>query len=136
MTRETALSTLTITWLVGSFAVATFMVVQLILGKYGSDYSAPLTWLSAQVAPVIGLLLSGYFSSPTNTWKQEQVTGHRFTVALMVSLVQFAAIIIPIVLEPLVTATPFEIFDRTILLSSIWQGVVTACVGGIVFDGR
>lgn len=136
MTRETALFRIFILWLIASGLIALFVLMQLVFGKYGEDTGVPLNWLSAQIIPVMGLLLAAVFASPSAKWKKSPVTDNRYYLAIFVSVVQVCAIALTILIEPALQTSPFALFDKTIVFFSIWQGVVTACVGGLVFDGR
>ncbi|MEA3052607.1 MAG: hypothetical protein QOG72_1510 [Sphingomonadales bacterium] len=136
MTRQAALQRVLVIWLIAAAIFAVFTLAQVLAGKYGDDPGVPLNWLSAQIVPVMGLLLAATLSSPSANWKKAQVTGSRYQLALTASLVQIIAILITFLIEPILQTSPFALFDSTIVFFSIWQGVVTACVGGLVFDGR
>lgn len=136
MTRQAALQRVLAIWLVAAVLFALFTLAQVLAGKYGADPGVPLNWLSAQIVPVMGLLLAATLSSPSAAWKKAPVTGSRYRLALSVSLVQIMAITLTLLIEPILQTSPFALFDSTIVFFSIWQGVVTACVGGLVFDGR
>jgi hypothetical protein len=136
MTRQKALQRVLAIWLIAATLFALFTLAQVLAGKYGADPGVPLNWLSAQIVPVMGLLLAATLSSPSAAWKKAQVTDSRYMLALAVSVVQIFAIMLTILIEPLLQTSPFALFDNTIVFFSIWQGVVTACVGGLVFDGR
>ena len=41
-----------------------------------------------------------------------------------------------LLIEPLTSITPFELFDKSQIIMSLIQGVVVAAVGAVVFDGR
>lgn len=136
MTRQVALRRVLKLWLIAAALFSLFTLAQVIAGKYGADPGVPLNWLSAQIVPVMGLLLAATLSSPSSAWKKAVVTDSRYLLALIVSSVQILAIALTILIEPLLPASPFALFDNSIVFFSMWQGMVTACVGGLVFDGR
>ncbi|WP_088310398.1 hypothetical protein [Novosphingobium sp. B 225] len=136
MTHEIAVRRLTKLWLFAAIFFAAFAFAQMLAGKYGSDSAIPFNWLSAQILPVVGLILAAIFSSPSNKWKTSTVAGKKYLLALGASVVQIVAILLTILIEPVLELSPFDIFDKTIVLFGIWQCVVTACVGGLIFDGR
>ena len=136
MKRQAALQRILILWLLAAAFLALFAIAQVIAGKYGDDATIPLNWISAQIVPVLGLLLAATFSSPTQAWKEKVVTQNRYALALVTSILQIGAIILVLLIEPVLTTSSFDLFDQTIFYFSIWQGVVTGCVGGLVFDGR
>jgi len=136
MTRQIAMRRMLAFWLVASAALALFILAQVLAGKYGEDPGIALSWISAQISPVLGLLLAATMASPDDQWNNKKVTASRYTLAKTASGVQVLAIVLTLLIEPLLQVTPFELFDKTIVYLSIWQGVVTACVGGLVFDGR
>lgn len=136
ITRVRAIRRLTSFWAIATLIFGLLLMSQVLAGKYGDDAGIPFNWISAQIFPVLGLLLAAAFSSPDHAWSAAQVDRHRYLYAKLASGVQILGILLILLAEPLLPETPFELFDRTILYFSLWQGVVTACVGALVFDGR
>ena len=136
MKRHIALRRMLWFWLLAPAVLVLFMLAQALAGKYGDDLSIPFNWISAQIFPVLGLLISAVLASPDDEWNNKDVNGNRYLLAKVTSGVQILAIVLTLLIEPLLPATSFDFFDKTIFFFSIWQGVVTACVGGLVFDGR
>lgn len=136
MTRHTAILSILGIWVIAASLLACFIVAQALAGKYGDDAVIPYTWLSTQILPILGFLLAAVFGSPPPSWKTKTVNGGRYVLSLSASLIQIGAIIMILVLEPVLQSTSFALFDNSVVFFSIWQGVVTACVGALIFDGR
>ena len=136
MTRENAIRRLFGLWAVVAAAPALLVTAQTIAGKYGDDAQIAWSWLFAQITPVLAILLAAVFSEPSSRWKSAQAHQWKFSCALGASIAQAVLMLSVLIIEPLVTVSTFDLFDKTQIILSLLQGVVVAAVGAVIFDGR
>jgi len=136
MTREEAVRRLFSLW--AGIAGPPLLIVasQSVAGKYGEDGDVAWSWLLTQTVPALSLLLAAVFTQATPRWRTNSANPFRWHCALWSSLLQGACMIVILLIEPLVAATPFELFSNTAPGLAILQGACVAAIGAVVFDGR
>ena len=135
-TRQQAVQRLFALWMVSALLLSGGVAIQVVAGKYGEDSTAAWSWLLAIVVPEISILGVAAFAQPTAAWKKAPADKFKYRCALWGSLVLTFLAAVTLLLEPLVEATPFEIFDNSGVLFALAQGLVLAAVGAVVFDKR
>jgi uncharacterized membrane protein len=136
MTREDAVRRLF--WLWAGMVVLPLIIVaaQTVAGKYGEDSDLAWSWLMTQFVPALSLLLAAVFTQASTRWRTASANPFRWRCALWGSLLQGACLFAILLVEPLIAATPFELFSNTAPGLALLQGCCVAAIGSVVFDGR
>lgn len=136
MGREKALRRLFTIWIILPTLPLLLITMQAIAGKYGANSGAAWTWFLIQVSPAIALLSAAAFSNPSAAWKRGVIDPFKWRLALALSILQPVAMMVVLLIEPILEATIYDLFDRTAVGLSLLQGFVVAAIGAVVFDGR
>lgn len=136
MKREKALQRLFALWVALPAIPLLIITIQSIAGKYGENSGAAWSWFLIQVSPTIALLSAAAFSNPSPAWKRGPIAPFKWMMALILTILQPLAMLTVLLIEPLVGATVYEMFDKTSVGLSLLQGFVVAAIGAVVFDGR
>lgn len=136
MTREGAIRWLFVQW--GIIAAVSVMVItiQSVSGKYGDDSELAWSWLLGQFTPALSILLAAVFSDPSPRWRRASANGWKWKSAVTLGTVQAACLFGTLLIEPMLTLTPFDLFGRTQWMLALLQSVAVAAVGAVIFDGR
>lgn len=136
MTREGATHRLLVIWLAFPLPALLLLVAQTVGGKYGEDSAQAWNWLLAQIAPILALVMTSAFSSPSRTWREKPANSFRWKCAAGTSILYAVLILALLLVEPLLGSTPYELFGESGWLLALLQSVVIACIGAVIFDGR
>ena len=136
MSREKALQRLFALWIILPALPLLLITMQSIAGKYGANSGAAWSWFLIQVSPAVALLSAAAFSNPSAAWKRSLINPFRWRLVLALSILQPVAMLGVLLIEPVLEATIYELFDRTAVGLSLLQGFVVAAIGAVVFDGR
>lgn len=136
MSREKAIRTLFVMWLIIAGVPTLIMTIQSLSGAYGEDSDLAWQWLLTQTSPVISILLAAVFSEPSKRWKTAPTNGWRFQWAVGISLLQALAIFAVLLMAPALEVSPFTLFAKTQTGLSLFQAIAVASVGAVIFDGR
>ena len=136
MTRGGAIHRIAILWLVLPLPALVLLTVQTIGGKYGDDATEAWSWLLAQLAPILALILASMSSDPSKSWKEKPANLFRWRSAVGSSLLYGLIILGLLLVEPLLPTTSYDLFTGSSWLLAVLQGVVVACIGTVIFDGR
>ena len=136
MKREKALQRLFSLWIALPLLPLLIITLQSVAGKYGDNSGAAWSWFLIQVSPSVALLSAAAFSSPSPAWKRGVINPFKWRLAFTLSILQPLAMLTVLLVEPLVGATVYEVFDKTSVGLSLLQGFVVASIGAVVFDGR
>lgn len=136
LTRERALRYLLLEWMLCAAIVSAVAMLQSIMGKYGDDFGSAWSWLAANFIAPLSILLTASLSDPSAQWRNGPANRFRFWLAFGMSGICVGAILIVLFIEPLVSASYFEIFSTSDLPLTIWQGFALAAIGAVIFDGR
>lgn len=136
MTRDTAIRYLMFLW--GAIVALPLLLVSLqtVLGKYEGDSPLAWNWLLGQFSAPIALITAAHFSEASVRWKNGAVNMLRWRLAMGLSLLQGAAVLILLLAEPLLALKPYALFDQLGFLLALIQGIVIGAIGAVVFDGR
>lgn len=136
MTRQKAIQRLFHLWLAGAVLSGGIVSIQSIGGKYGNDQALAWSWYLAVVTAPTTLLTVAAFAEPKTSWKNAAADQFKFGAALVSSGLLLAVALGALLVEPLLEASPYEIFGETGVLIGLLQVAVMGAIGAIVFEKR
>lgn len=136
MTREKAAERIVLIWLTMPIPLVALLTAQTLGGKYGDDSGQAWSWLLAQLAPILALVMASAFSSPSRAWREKAANRFRWRCAVLTSSLYGTTILAFLLMEPLLRASPYDVFSASAWLLTLLQGSVVACLGAVIFDGR
>ncbi len=136
MTRENAIRTLFVMWLIIGGVPTLIVTIQSLSGAYGEDSELAWQWLLAQYTPVLSILLAAVFSEPSKRWKSAPTNAWRFRWAVGISIAQAIAIFVVLFVPPATGVSAFMLFAKTQTALSLFQAIAVASIGSVIFDGR
>ena len=136
MTRGRALRVLFISWLTFAAAPSVLITLQSMNGRYGADSSIAWSWLSGAMVPILSLVVTATFVEHSPRWLSGQAGRFRFITAMALSGLYSISVLAVLLVQPLLSYTPFDLFRMTELPLALWQGVTLASVATVIFDNR
>jgi hypothetical protein len=136
MTRGAAVQRLVVLWLVLPVPSIIIVAAQTLAGKYGETSDEAWSWIVAQFAAILALVLAAAFSSPSKSWREKPASVFRWRCAAASSVFYAVLVLALLLIEPLLLLSPYEVLADSGWLLALVQGVVIACVGAVIFDGR
>ena len=120
---------LALTWLVGGALIFLVMVLQSMLGKYEGETQAAWEWLLTNIVPTLTLVLGITTLTKPGTQASPEGVRSLFYISLAASIFYLLLLALPILLQPLVSATPLPFLRQSNLWLGPLQGVVTTLLG-------
>ncbi|MDM0071649.1 hypothetical protein [Variovorax sp. J31P207] len=126
-------SALAIQWLVASAIIMLLLVLQSLLGRYGTHVQDAWSWILPNLMPTLGMMLTvlGYTALDPSSLKSV-VRRTFFRIAYCLSILYFVLILLTILIQPVVAADSEKAIElmRT---SNLWlgplQGLVVSALG-------
>jgi hypothetical protein len=136
---DLARSRLTGTWFVGAAILTLIVVVQSLMGRYGSRTQEAWEWLLPTIMPTSGMILSGLLPTALSS-RSSRVSVRRLFYRVTVCLACFyqLAILLTILLQPFSNTEISEAIDN-MHRSNLWLGPIQGLVGlalGVLFVSK
>jgi hypothetical protein len=136
MTRADALRRLVVIWGFGSAILATLLVIQSALGKFGADYRVAVGWGLTSVAPTLSLITTAALSDGSPRWKTGPAEPFRLRLATWVSCLYLATLIGLLVVEAFIELTWAELLSMAEMPVTAGQAIAVAAITSVIFDRR
>jgi hypothetical protein len=127
---DTVRNRLSTVWFAGAAAILGLMVLQSLLGKYGDKTQDAWSWALPTLMPILGMIVSvlGY-SALDSQLSRYQVRKSFFRLALWLSLLYEALVLLTLLIQPVVGADPIALMHTSNLWLGPFQGVVASALG-------
>jgi hypothetical protein len=131
MDLEECRSTLLLIWMIGGGIIFVVLIVQSILGRYGSNLQAVWSWFIPTVVPTTSLMLGvlGAGALSGRSIKPQEVRAFFFQISRALSMFYLVALALTIALEPFSPVPAIDLYT----MSNYWlgpiQGLVVAAIG-------
>lgn len=123
---------LTILWFLGAGVVCLIVLVQTLTGHYGDKARDAWAWLFPAVLPTLTLIVTVWSAEARGTAKSGAVDSFVFWLAFALSLTYLSVIVLTILLQPLLSASPqgyLDIMHGSSFFIGPFQAVVSASLG-------
>lgn len=116
-------------WFLWGFLIFGVIVVQSILGKYGSQVQEAWSWFIPTIVPTLALMI-GVIGAAAMLSEDDVRTVKRnfYVMTLWISVAYLLTLSITILLEPFAPMGPIPLY----LLSNYWLGPMQGIVGGAI----
>lgn len=135
-TRGTAVRVLLGQWLISACAISILILLQSIFGKYGNDSEVAWSWMCGLFVPPLSLLLTAALTESSIDWHNQVASTFKYWVAFGAGGVCILAVAFILLIEPVVSLSYFQLFEKTSLALALWQGFSVAAISAVVFEGR
>jgi len=137
MTRLEAVRWLFNRWSVYSALLLLALVVQLVAGKYRTDWPIFAYWAVANTAGPMAILGPAAYGNTKGPWKASQADPFRFRTARGWSVAAWALTAAIILIEPLVPdLSPAQFLAAAGIVLAFVQVRALTAIGAVVFEGR
>jgi hypothetical protein len=126
-------------WIFSLLPLIVLIIVQIVIGRYGSDWQTPWSWMSTLIFPIWGIILA------VITVRAPKVHGEpihsRFTyhIAIGLSVTYIAVLYVIALLGPMSPLGIKTVMANSGLYMGFFQAMVTAALGKFFlesFEGR
>ncbi|HTT84319.1 MAG TPA: hypothetical protein VMF67_12635 [Rhizomicrobium sp.] len=135
MTRGAASKLLIWEWLLGLATILGIMLVQTLLGKYGKNSRDIWTLLALVLITPLSMLVTSVISQTSREWQIAPASALRFWLAFLVGGTFILCVLLVVLIEPMSTGY-FHLFASTGMVLVLWQVLIVAAIGAVVFEGR
>lgn len=127
---------LAVVWLGGCSLIIVIVVLQSLIGKYGSHTQEAWAWLLPTIMPTLSMIVAvlGYTALDPNQSASVVRKGF-YDLAVYLSGIYLLLTLLTIVIHPLADAPPLELMT----ISNLWLGPIQALVAsalGVLFVSR
>jgi general stress protein CsbA len=133
---ERARNQLVFVWLIGGGVLFAVLVVQSILGRYGTKVQDAWSWFIPTIVPTISLMIGVLGSAALGNDDQRSVRRTFFGITWWLSVAYLAVLALTVVLQPFSPLEAIQLYQ----LSNYWltpiQGVVSAAIGFLFTSQR
>jgi hypothetical protein len=117
-------------WLCGAGLIVVMLVVQSLLGKFGTNVQEVWGWALPNLVPTLGMIITvlGYTALDPEQSKRE-VRADFYRIAFVLSLAYLFLLLLTIVLQPLTPYEPIQLMRMANLWLGPSQGLVASALG-------